>query len=328
MPTVLIGAEPIRRQPGRFRSELEAAGFTILDPPLDGKLTRDDLLELLPPCHAVVAGGERYSAEILAACPHLRVIARTGVGYDDVDVTAATARNIVVTITPGTNHEAVAEHAFALLLALLKDVTTQDRETRLGLWNRKRLPRPVRGLTIGIVGLGRIGQAMADRARAFRMQVLAYDPLIPPETDGPDGVRPVTLEELLARSDVVSLHLPLTPETRGQFDRSAFSRMKPGALLINTARGGVIVERDLVEALTSGRLAGAGLDVLELEPPAKDNPLFALPNVVLTPHLAGIDTRSMDDMATMAARTIVTLARGEWPLEGVINPALAAGWRW
>ena len=329
MPTALIGAEPIRRQPGPFRTLLESAGFEVLDPPSETKLSEADLLEWLPLCDAHIAGGETISAEIIAACPKLRAIARTGVGYDAVDVEAASARKIPVTITPGTNQDAVAEHAFALLLALAKDVPMHDRAIHAGRWSRSPLPRPIRGKTLGIVGLGRIGRAVATRAVAFGMKVVAFDPVGDHEEfTSKHGIERVDFDDLLARSDVVSLHLPFAESTRGLFNRSVFARMKPGSILINTARGGLIVEQDLLEALQSGHLAGAGLDVFDREPPPADHPFWALPNVVLTPHMAGVDERSMADMADMAARCVVELHQGRWPAECVVNPEIAPGWRW
>jgi len=327
MPTVLIGAEPIRHRPGPFRALLEESGFTPLDPTIEGKLSADDLERWLPACDAVIAGGEAYSAPVIASAPALRAIARTGVGYDDVDVLAATARGIAVTITPGANHLGVAEHTFALLLTLAKDVIPQDRAIRAGGWDRRTLPRPLRGRTIGLVGLGRIGRAVAAIALAFGMRVLAFDPAEDAEFDARLGIVRVPLDELLASSDVVSLHLPLLSATRGLFDRAAFARMRPGSLLINTSRGGLIVEDDLVDSLRSGHLAGAGLDVFAAEPPAADHPLRSLPNVALTPHLAGVDARSMSDMAEMAARCLVDLFEGRWPGDSVVNPEVAPAWR-
>ncbi len=238
MPTVLIGSEPIRRKAGPYRTLLESSGFRIVDPEAQTKLTEADLLRYLPDCDAIIAGGETISSSIIEACPKLRGIARTGVGYDAVDVATATARKIPVTITPGANQDSVAEHAFALLLALTKDVLMHDRAIRSGLWVRTKLPRPIRGLTMGIVGLGRIGRAVATRALAFGMKVVAFEPVGDHSAfTAKHGIAQVEFEELLAMSDVVSLHLPLVEGTRGLFDRSLFSQMKPGSILINTARG-------------------------------------------------------------------------------------------
>jgi len=163
MPTVLLGAEPIRHQPGPFRVLLENAGFQVVAPLTRERLTEADLLEWLPRCDSIIAGGETISAEIINASPNLRAIARTGVGYDAVDVPAATLRKIAVTITPGANQEAVAEQTFALLLALAKDVVQHDQTIRAGLWKRSPLPRPIRGRTMGLVGLGRIGLGKGER---------------------------------------------------------------------------------------------------------------------------------------------------------------------
>lgn len=328
MPTVLIGSEPLRRQAGPFRTLLQGSGFHVVDPDSNGKLSEADLLEIVPRCDSIIAGGETYSAAIMDASPGLRAIARTGVGYDAVDLAAASARRIAVTITPGANQEAVAEHAFALLLALTKDVTAHDRAIRSGSWARSPLPRPVRGMTMGIVGLGRIGRAVATRAVAFGMRVVAFEPTEDRDFDRRFEVARMSIDEVLASSDVVSLHLPLVEATRGLMDRSAFARMKPGALLINTARGGLVVEDDLVEALRSGHLGGAGLDVFDREPPDAGHPLGTLPNVVLTPHMAGVDTLAMSDMADMAARCLVDLHRGRWPADCAVNPEIETGWKW
>ena len=325
MPTVLIGSEPIRRQTGPFRTLLESHGFEVIDPVAESKLTEAHLLEYLPACDAIIAGGETISAGIIDACPKLRAIARTGVGYDAVDLAAATRRDVAVTITPGANQDAVAEHTFAMLLALAKDVLRFDRDVRAGTWARTILPRPLRGRTIGVVGFGRIGKSVAVRAVGFGMNVLAHDPVL---TFASNGVRKVEFDELLAESDFVSLHLPMTEATRGLFNRDVFARMKPGAILINTSRGQLVNEPDLIEALRSGRLGGAGLDVFDREPPPADHPLWALPNVVLSPHMAGIDTLAMQEMATMAAWCVVELAQGRWPAHCVVNPEVAADWSW
>jgi D-3-phosphoglycerate dehydrogenase / 2-oxoglutarate reductase len=328
MSTVLIGSEPLRRQPGLFRTSLEQAGFRVVDPTVPSKLSEADLYEWLPGCDSIIAGGETISAAIMDAAPGLRAISRTGVGYDAVDVAAASARNIAVTITPGTNQESVAELTFALLLGLVKDIRQHDQNIRSGAWSRLLLPRPVRGLTIGIVGLGRIGRAVATRALAFGMRVVAFEPLADPNFDLTPAITLVPFDELIQISDVVSLHLPLEDATRGLFDRSVFSRMKPGALLINTSRGGLIVEGDLVEALQSGQVGGAGLDVFALEPPEADNPLWSLPNVLLTPHMAGVDQLAMSQMADLAARCLIDLHQGRWPASCVVNPKITPGWRW
>lgn len=328
MPTVLIGPGPLRNQPGPFREILNAAGFRSLDPAGDHTLTEPELRAALPEADAMMAGGERISAELLALAPRLRAIARTGVGYDAIDLAAATAKKIAVVITPGTNQESVAEQTFALLLALTRNIVPNDRTIRAGGWGRT-LVTPVRGKVLGLVGLGRIGRAVAMRSPAFGLRVVAYDPMPgDAEFEAKHGIRRLGFEELLAASDVVSLHLPLSEATRGLIDRSTLAKMRPGSFLINTARGGLVVEADLAESLASGHLAGAGLDVLNSEPPEPDNPLLRLPNIVFSPHSGGIDTKSMADMAELAARCLVRLSRGDWPAGCVVNDELKDGWRW
>jgi D-3-phosphoglycerate dehydrogenase len=225
-----------------------------------------------------------------------------------------------VCFAPGTNQEAVAEHAFALILGLLREVRRQDTAIRQGQWPRRAVGF-ARGTTLGIVGVGRIGKAMVTRANAFGFEVLATE--IAPDVGFVEAnrVKLVPLEELLRRSDVVTLHVPKTPQTRNLIRKETLALMKPTAFLVNTSRGGVVHEGDLHEALTTGRLAGAGLDVFEVEPPAK-NPLFALDNVLLTAHTAGVDRKSREDMARLPAQAIVKLLAGEWPAEWVVNPAV------
>jgi D-3-phosphoglycerate dehydrogenase / 2-oxoglutarate reductase len=327
MPTVLISPEPLRHQPGPFREILKEAGFECLDLPPGPTATEAQLREVLPKVDAMLAGSEWLSAPILDIAPRLRVIARTGVGYDAVDVEAATARRIALTITPGANQESVAEQMFSLLLALARNIVVNDRLIRDGGWTRA-LVQPLRGKTLGLVGLGRIGRAVATRAIAFGMKVIAFDPVADAESDARLGVARRSLEELLAESDVVSLHLPLVPATRGLVNREFLARMRPGSYLINTARGGLVVEADLAASLASGHLAGAGLDVFNTEPPEPGNPLVHLPNVVSSPHLGGIDLKGMSDMAEMAARCVVSLYQGKWPEGCVVNNELAKDWRW
>lgn len=328
MPTVLIAPGTLRNKPGSFRQILQDAGFDrFIDPEGDHTLTEPELRAALPEADAMLAGSEFLTAELMDIAPRLRAIARTGVGYDAVDVAAATARRIAVIITPGTNQESVAEQCFSLLLGLTRDLVNNDRLIKSGGWSRV-LPAPIRGKTLGLVGLGRIGRAVATRALAFGMRVVAFDPLPDPEFDARHGVTRLGFDELITTADVVSLHLPLTAETRGIFDRKLFARMKPGAYLLNTSRGGLINEADLYDALQSGHLAGAGLDVLVQEPPDPSLPLLTLPNVIVSPHLGGIDTKGMADMADLAAGCIAALWKGQWPDGCVVNKEIAAGWTW
>ncbi len=322
MPIALIGPEPIRRKPGTYVEILEAAGFSLVYPEGDRTFDLAQLRRLLPEADAMMAGGERVPGEVIGLAPKLRVIARTGVGYDAIDLEGATARGVAVTITPGTNHEAVAEQAFGLILAVSRRLAYYDRLIRAGVWERD-LVTPVRGKTLGLVGMGRIGRAMVPRALAFGMNVIAFDPIHDPEFDVKHGLQRVLFEEVLAASDVLSLHLPATPETRGLIHAGTIAKMKPGAILINTSRGSLVVEADLVAALDSGHLAGAGLDVFDPEPPLPANPLPQHPHVVSSPHVAGIDVKSMDDMATLAAQCMVDVYEGRWPTACLVNPEVA-----
>jgi D-3-phosphoglycerate dehydrogenase / 2-oxoglutarate reductase len=327
MPSVLIGAGPLRNHSGPFRDCLVAAGFDTIDPAGDHTLTFAELRPALPQCAAIVAGGEHLGPEQMDLAPGLRVIARTGVGYDSVDIVAATARKIVVTITPGTNHGSVAEQAFGLLLGVTRRIAYNDRMIRLGLWDRT-LVSPIRGKTLGLLGFGRIARAMVARARAFEMRVIATDPQVDPRLAASMEVPLVGLDELVSSSDVLSLHCPATPETRHLVNRELLARMPAGSILINTARGSIVDESALLDAVKSGHLAGAGLDVLEVEPAIAEHPFFAVDQIVMSPHLGGIDTLSMAAMAELAARNIVDLYQGRWPAECVVNSSLAIAWRW
>ena len=327
MPSVLIGPYLLRNAPGRFRDILVEAGFEVIDPKGGFALSRDELLPYLPRIDAMLAGGERMTSELFAIAPRLRAIARTGVGYDLIDLAAASAHRVAVTITPGTNQESVAEQALALILALARRIVSNDRVIHGGGWDRA-LVSPVRGMTLGLIGMGRIGRAVATRAQAFGMRIVAFDTVIHEEFDRRHGIERLPLDEILACSDMVSLHLPLTDATRGMVNREFLARMRPGSYLINTSRGGLVVEADLRDALVSGHLAGAGLDVLNHEPPEPGNPLLGLPNVILSPHIAGTDLQSMADMAEMAATTIVALSHNQWPSDCVVNAELREGWKW
>jgi phosphoglycerate dehydrogenase-like enzyme len=246
------------------------------------------------------------------------VIARAGVGYDAVDLQAATDHGVAVCYAPGTNQEAVAEHAFMLMLALVRKLREQDTEIRQGLWPRRAVGN-LRGTTLGIVGLGRIGKAVAQRAVPFGLKVLATE--IAPDLAfaAAHNVTLVPLDELLSASDIVTLHVPKTPLTKNLIRRETLALMKPTAIVLNTSRGGVVHERDLYDALVAKRIAAAGLDVFEAEPPGA-NPLFTLDTVLLTAHTAGVDQRSRQDMARLPARAIVKLLAGEWPADWVVNP--------
>jgi phosphoglycerate dehydrogenase-like enzyme len=326
MPRILITPTPLAAVDGPYQDLLRQAGFELVFPSKAGQLTEDELLRELPGIAATLAGSEPYTRRVFQASPGLRVIARVGVGFDAVDLAAATEAGVAVTITPGTNHDAVAEQAFGMILALAKRIVAFDRDVRAGKWPRQATV-PLRGRTLGIAGLGRIGKAVARRGACFGMRLLAYEPYPDQAFVQEHRVTLVSLEGLLAESDFLSLHVPLAPESRYLINRRTLALMKPTAFLINTARGGLVNEADLLEALRAGKLAGAALDVFEREPPGA-HPLFALDSVVLTPHTAGVDLQSRDDMAVSAAEAVLTLMRGEWPAEKVVNADVRSRFRW
>ncbi len=330
MPTALITPEALLEQPGPHVDRLLEAGFEVkypADPTFTRGLSPSETIAGLVGVDALLAGGEKLTSEVLEGCPGLRVIARCGVGFDRVDVPAATRLGRVVTITPTANHAAVAEQALALLFGVSKRVVVHDALVRSGGWSTEPM-RPIRGQTMGIFGLGRIGRSMATRCASLGMTVIATEKYPDESFCAEQGIELVDFDTLLARSDAISIHCPLNDETRGLFDAGVLSNMKPGSVLINTARGGIIVESDLSEALQNGPLAAAGLDVFEQEPASPDNPLFALENIVVSPHLAGADTTSIQDMANEAADCIATLYEGNWPGPAVVNSDVQAAWSW
>ncbi len=327
MPKVLIAPMTLADNDGLYTKILRDAGFELVYPAKPLQLTEDELLQSLQGVSATIAGSEPYSRRVLAANPQLRVVARAGVGYDAVDLAAATDHGVAVTIAPNTNQDAVAEHTFALILALAKEVIPQHLAFKQGGWPR-RANLPLRGRNLGIAGLGRIGKSVAVRGAAFGMNLLAYEPYPDQAFVAQHKVTLLPWEKLLAESDYLTLHLPLTPESKHLINRRTLGLMKPTAFLINTARGGLVCEADLHEALCAKQIAGAGLDVFEEEPPSVVNRLCEFENIVTTPHAAGVDLQSRDDMAVSSAQAIVDLMRGSWPAEKVVNPDVRAKFRW
>ena len=258
---------------------------------------------------AILSRQAPVGALAMDAAPGLRIVARHGVGVDDVDLAEAARRGIVVTRAPGSNTRAVAEHAMALMLALAKDILPLSARVAEGHWRDAATKvRDIAGLRLGVLGCGAIGQAVAGLASAFGMTVLGHDPVA---GVSPDIERLPNLEALLARSDILSLHLPYLPATRHVVDAAALALLPPGAIVINTARGGLIDEAALVAALDSGHVAGAGLDVFETEPPAPGDPLRRHPRVIVTPHVAGVTDGSLVAMGVMAAECIAAVLRNE-----------------
>lgn len=270
---------------------------------------------------------DRIDAAFLACAPRLRAISSVSVGVDHIDLAAATARGIPVGHTPGVLTETTADLAFALLLSTARRVVEADRYVRDGRWGAWApdllLGRDVHGATLGLVGLGAIGRAMARRARGFGMRVLAWSRTRRPLGDLDGAVAWTELPALLAASDFVSVHVALTPETRGLLDARALAAMKPGAILVNTARGGIVDETALVAALREGRLGGAGLDVFEREPIAPGDPLLALPNVVVAPHIGSASVATRARMAALAVENLLAALDGR-PMPACANPEVHA----
>lgn len=263
----------------------------------------------------------QVTPELIARCPRLKVVSSTGAGYDTVDVAACTRAGILVVNQAGGNANSVAEHTFALMLAVCRRITESDRLLKAGarIVREDLMGHELAGKVLGIVGLGHCGGQVARLAAAFGMQVLAYDPLLDDATVRARGATAVTLEQLLAQSDVVSLHCPRNSDTLGMFDATAFQAMKPGALFISTARGGIHDEAALHAALACGHLGGAGLDVWQVEPPAQDHPLLTLPNVVATYHTAGVTHEGRRNIARIGALQIIDICAGKRPGR-IINP--------
>ena len=270
----------------------------------------------------MVRSATKVTAALMDAAPGLRIIARAGTGVDNVDVAAASSRGILVVNAPGANSISVAEHACALMLALSRMVPAADSAMKQGKWEKKRfLGTEVRGKTLGIAGLGRIGQEVAQRARAFGMRVVAHDPYISKEIAAGIGVELMTLDEVCAAADYLTLHLPSTAETKHLFNDQRFARCKPGIRIINTARGELIDEAALKRAIDSGQVGGAGLDVFETEPPA-DWSLARLPQVVATPHIAASTEEAQELVGTDTAATVRDFLRDGMVRNAVNFPSI------
>ncbi len=300
--------------------------------PLAAELLRERGLEVevapgLPPeelagkiadCEGlIVRSATKATAELIAAAERLKAIGRAGIGVDNVDIQAATKRGIVVMNTPGGNAVTTAEHAIALLLALARQIPAADRSTQAGKWEKSRfMGVELTGKTLGIVGCGNIGSIVANRALGLKLRVVAYDPYLSPDRAEDLNIEKVSLDDLLARSDFISLHVPLTDQTRGIIDAAALAKTKPGVRIINCARGGLVVEADLKAALDSGHVAGAALDVYA-EEPARDNPLFGSDLIVATPHLGAATSEAQEKVAVQIAEQMA-----DFLLTGAVANAL------
>ena len=285
-----------------------APGITVVE---RTGLGEPELMPLVADIDAwIVRGATKVTRRLIDAAPRLRWIGRAGAGLDNIDVAAAKARGIEVLNVPGANAVAVAELVFGLLLALLRHLPEADASVRRGEWDKSRfMGRELRGKTLGIAGLGKIGSAVAQRARAFEMTCLGHDPLVDAAASRARGAEPVPLNALLTRSDIVTLHVPITPETKGMIGAAQIARMPRGAILVNAARGGLVDEGALLAALESGALSGAALDVLADEPP-KGSPLLGHPRVVVTPHIGAATVEAQEAVGEEIVKLILARMAG------------------
>ncbi|HZC37398.1 MAG TPA: hydroxyacid dehydrogenase, partial [Sphingomicrobium sp.] len=280
------------------------------------------MLKQHAPVHGVALGATRFGEAELEASGDMKVVTRIGVGYDAVDVSALSKRKVPLMVAGTANSPSVAEQALFMMLTLAKRAQEMHAMVKDGTWADRlgALPFDLYGKTVLIIGFGRIGTRTAKRCQAMEMNVLVYDPFKPPSEITAAGCEAVPdLEAALPRADFVTIHCPKTPETIGFFNAAKLKRMKPTAYLINTARGGIVDERALHDALVSGKLAGAGLDVFEIEPPPVGQPLHALPNVIMAPHVAGVTVEAVSRMSEQTARNILSVLDGEPIRINVIN---------
>ena len=312
---VNYGSKTISRM-AEFSSTLESKGYGMYFDERCRTLTMEEIVPSLQGYYALVLDSTKITASLLDQVKDLRIISRTGVGYDNIDMAACTAREVAVTIAPGVGAKAVAEHTFALMLAVSRRIVEMDRAVRNGEWKRYIGPA-LYEKTLGLIGFGNIGRQLAKVSGGFSMKICAYDPYQGKRESGITYYE--KLDDLLKVSDYVSIHCPLTPETQNMITLAQLKQMKPTAILINASRGGIVNEKDLYRALTEDVILGAGLDVLEQEPPEKNCPFFSLENVVLTTHNAGSSVEGKSDIVAAALQNIFALDNGEKPV-GLLNP--------
>ncbi|MFN2143934.1 MAG: phosphoglycerate dehydrogenase, partial [Anaerolineales bacterium] len=275
-------------------------------------LSGDELIDLLAGVDGYIAGLDQITAEVLEAAGELKVISRYGVGYNNVDLEAARDKDIVVTNTPGANAKSVAELAVGLILDLMRPIIPANTQTKDGEWPRFK-GLSLEGKTVGLLGLGAIGKETAKRLAGFDCRLLAFDIFEDQEFAARYGVTYLPLEEIIPQADVISLHLPGIPETINMVNDEFLGKMKPGSILVNTARGELIDEEALARALSSGHLRGAGLDAFRQEPPGAENPLLAFENVIATPHMGSHSDSSTNAMGWISTRDCLAVLKGEEP---------------
>jgi D-3-phosphoglycerate dehydrogenase len=309
---VLVTPTSYGKNDPRLKSELEALVGQVVYNPTGKPLSSAELVRLLPGVDGFIAGLDSIDRAAIQAADHLKVIARYGVGADNIDLAAVREKGIVVTYTPGANSVSVAELTVGLLLSLARRIPEATNAARRGEWPRV-IGLTLEGKTVGLLGLGAIGKQVARRLSGFDCRVLAHDPFADAEFATRYTIALLPLDDLLPQADFLSLHMPLLPETRGLVTADFIEKMKPGAYLINTARGELVDEAALCEAIQNKRLRGAALDVFSPEPPSPDNPLLSLPEVIVTPHCGSHTDGATDSMGWMALRECLAVLRGEPP---------------
>jgi D-3-phosphoglycerate dehydrogenase / 2-oxoglutarate reductase len=286
--------------------------------------SEEEIIALTREADAVLNCYAKMTARVIENLPRCKIIARYGIGVDNVDLAAATKARILVTNVPDYCVDEVSDHALALLLALARRIVIADTGVKSGSWSVTAHAeiRRLRGLTLGLIGFGKIAKALASKAQALGMKLVVYDPYLDPANISSQGAEAASLEKLLADADAISIHVPLSPETRNLIGHSELAHMKPSAFLINTSRGGIVDEQALAIALQEGRLGGAALDVLSTEPPPPDHPLRQAPNIILTPHLSFYSRESVIELQTKAAEEVARALKGEPPRSPVNREVL------
>jgi D-3-phosphoglycerate dehydrogenase len=299
----------VHQKPGEL---LRAAGIEVDVNPKGKQYTESELLALIEPYDAIIVGADPITRAVIQKGKNLKIIAKNGTGYDNIDIRAATDQNIFVTFVPGAGEQTVADSTLALMLALARNIVKGDAAMRRGEWPRL-MGMDICNKKLGIIGLGRIGKNVAARAKGFNMSVYAYDPYPDRVYCDENGVLLVDLDTLFRECDIITVHAPLNEETHHLVNAKYLAMMKPTALLINASRGGLVDEAALYQVLKEKKIAGAGIDVFSKEPPDPDFPLLGLDNVVLTPHTAGYSEDTLLGIGMMAAESVIAALRGEVP---------------
>ena len=320
---ILLTTTSFQDTPGAHHQILEDVGFEIIRE--RGPLAENRMLELVGEVDAFLCGDDEITAKVIEhALPQLKVVSKYGIGLDKIDVEYLTAKGIPLTFCPGVNHTTVAEHTFALMLALFRKLIKEANHVANGEWVRIT-GNEIMGKTLSIIGLGRIGKEVAIRANAFGMKVIGFDLFWDDDFARSHKVeRAQSIDEALNAGDIVSLHVNLSADTRTLINKERISKMKDGVVILNCARGEIIHTQDVIDALHSGEIGGYGTDVLDIEPPPSNHPMLRAPNTVITPHIGSRTFESVERQATMAAKNLVLALQGEAPLAQANDAPLTA----